>query len=162
VKIDWKKEIGQLTRAECNDYLLRLMTGKANIELELQSRFAPPPSAAITVAGTIQDVLDGQDLMEQEAQERQAAIKAQAEQNELDDLAENYEKAWQSVALAIEQYKSSGYNEAVVILQKLKKLAHREGKLGVFQKKVDRLCAKYPTRRSLMERLRKAQIVPQK
>jgi hypothetical protein len=162
VKIDWKKEIGQLTRAECNDYLLRLVTGKANIELELQSRFAPPPDAAITLLGTIQDVLDGQELMEQQAQEHQTALKAQAEQEELDDLAENYEKAWHLIACAIEHYKASGYDEAVVILQGLKKLAIREEQLEIFQERVDLICAQYPSRRGLMERLQKAQIIPRK
>jgi hypothetical protein len=162
VKIDWKKEIGQLTRAECNDYLLRLMTGKVNVELELQSRFAPPPNAALAVSGTIQDVLDGQELMEQEAQAHKEALKAQEEQEELDDLADNYEKAWYLVTCAIEQYKASGYDEAVVILQSLKKLATREGELGIFQERVDLICAQYPSRRGLMERLQKAQIIPRK
>jgi hypothetical protein len=106
--------------------------------------------------------LDGQELMEQEAQSREEALKAQAEQEELDDLADNYEETWDSVTWAIEQYKASGYDEAVVILQSLKKLAGREGELEIFQERVDRICTQYPSRRGLMERLQKAQIIPRK
>lgn len=161
-QIDWKKAIAQLTRQECNDYLLRLVTGEANVNLELQIRFACPPAAAITVLGTIQNVLDGQELMEQQAKDCKKALKAQAENDELDALADNYEQVWHSVVGAIEQYKASGYDEAVAILQGLKKLADREGELGAFQERVDCLCSQYPSRRGLMERLQKARLIPRR
>jgi hypothetical protein len=90
-------------------------------------------------------------------EERRRAAEAEADRvRELEALAQRQEEAWQELEQSIQHYTAKGYEEAVSLVKQLQEAAIYQGERTHFQEHLDGIYARYPTRRSLLERLQKA------
>ncbi len=155
--------LGELPRAEAEEYLWRLAQGDGHVRLELLVRLQtlagvrpPAPSPARTVAQ-----LRRAARRVRADEERRRAAEAEAErQRQLEALAQREEAAWQEVEESIQRYTARGYEDAVALLKQLHEVAQYQGEPQRFQERINAIYERYPTRRSLLERLQKAGLPP--
>ncbi len=146
-------------RDALEDYLWRLAQGDLRVRLELVVRLqdlagVPPP--APSPSRTVAQIRRAAEQLQQ-AEERQRAAEAEAQRvRELEALAQREESAWQEVEQHIQHYTSKSYEEAVALLQRLQQVAQYKRQQKRFQERIDSIYERYPTRRSLIDRLQQA------
>jgi hypothetical protein len=96
-----------------------------------------------------------------ERQRREAARQAEAGRiAKLEALAQREDEAWREVDALIQRSQAKAYDEAVRLLVKLKELAGYQRQEPVFEGHLEQICDLYSRRWALMERLRKAGLIP--
>lgn len=157
---DWlQRALSQLAADERDAFLLRLAQGEPHLSIQLNRRLReilPPPQARSRPPRTA-----GQLLHESEERrkwdERRRAEEAEARRvRELEALARRESEAWAEVESLIEQMQSRPYDDAVVLLIKLRDLARYQGEEVTFQTRINHLYERYSRRSGLIRRLRNA------
>jgi hypothetical protein len=87
-----------------------------------------------------------------EEEATQAAVRAAAYAERLDELAPRQEAAWEHVASLIETKRPRDYDDAVMLLRNLRALAEREGESAAFTRRMLELRARHQRKPSLLER----------
>jgi len=156
--------IARLPRTECDAFLRRLAAGEPLLALKLNRRLqelAGPParSQPTAVRRTWAELRETADRLRQVEARRQQAEAEARRIKDLQDFAPRAAQAWRDVQALIEEKKARPYDEAVVLLVKLRDLAIFQDRLPEFQAKLATLQAQYANRPAFQERLHKAGLV---
>jgi hypothetical protein len=154
-----RQRIVALPRAECDDWLLRLVQGKeAQLSLAFHHHLVADQSAPAVAPGR-RAVAELQALAEAETKriKRRQAAEAEAQRiRELEAFAPKAEASWTFVWQLIKQSNSRAYDEATQLLVKLYQLAIHQGMESLFASRLGKIRADYARRAALMQRLDKA------
>ena len=155
--------MARLSRAECDGFLQRLALGEPLLSLKLNRRLqelagplASPQSTA--TRRTWAELRETAERLRQDEKHRQ---QTEAEARRIRDLQDFRPRpqAWRDVQALIEEKKARPYDEAVVLLVKLRDLAVFQDRLAEFQARLSSLQTQYAGRPAFQERLRKAGLV---
>ena len=154
--------IAQLSRKECDVYLLRLVQGELHLEMEIRARLreflGSAPQAERGPRREATQLLRAAD-QERKAEEKQRAEEAEAKRiAELEALFQRQKQTWQTVEELIRKSNSSAYLEAAELLSKLKQATALKGQEAGFEARLTELRERYKTRPALMARLREARL----
>jgi hypothetical protein len=166
---DFQQAIEQLSRQECEAYLLRLLQGESNLDVKLKQQLSksiattPVTSqprrsieeifqAESTVADLVRQRKRAVDELEQLKQQEKAAIKRQ---KDIKALAPRESQAWEEVDMLIEKAQAKSYDMAVELLDLLRDLAAEQNNFISFQRRLDRIYENYSRRAVLIKRLQK-------
>jgi hypothetical protein len=164
-----QQSIEQLSRQECEAYLLRLLQGESNLDVKLKQQlsksieitpvtiqprrsieqiFQAESGAADLVRRRQQAAADLEQLKQQEA----AKVKRQ---QDLKTLAPRESQAWDEVDMLINKATAKTYDLAVALLDQLRDLAAERNNFIDFQRRLDRIYENYSRRAVLIKRLQK-------
>jgi hypothetical protein len=157
-----KGAIGKLSRAECDDFLLRLLQGEAGLGFTLRHRLqvelkAPPQpagggrTAAVLFAGAKRAKRQDAERKAAEAEKRRIA--------ELKKLAQKEEKVWQTVEAHLAERHWTYHAKAVEQLRQLRDLADYQKTRAAFNRRLKQLRAQYKDRASIIKRLEEARLL---
>ncbi|MEM6597401.1 MAG: hypothetical protein AAF810_06170 [Cyanobacteria bacterium P01_D01_bin.36] len=157
--------IAELPESERNDYLLRVAKGENHVGLELmqqlRQQFGGQPAVLAATAGSrtfaelkvaAKQKSDGQARKEQAEAER-------AEQQRIKALVPQVDKVWQLVHHLIERGQAKTYDEAIAHLMDLQAISELQGEITAFDKRVKEVEETYGRKRSLISRLKKANLI---
>jgi hypothetical protein len=155
-----QQTLSRLSRAECEEFLWRLLENEPQVRHSLRQRLldlAGIEKKVSTLARrTAGDLAQAAEQLYQEA-ERQAQDEARRKRiADLETLAGHEETTWQLVDSLIGQKQGRPYDEATSQLVKLRELAVYQNRLEDFQNRFDQLKTRFSSRYSLMERFRSA------
>jgi hypothetical protein len=158
--VDYRELIGRLPRAECDDFLTRLAEGDHGVGLALRKRlgaYLPQERPHHVKSRTIQQLLQRAEQLEKAEKKRQAEAARQKHIAEMKALAAREVQTWQQVETLLDTGRkiASVYDEATVLLEKLKQLSEFQDTRDVFQARMHQLSQKYSTRPSLIDRWKK-------
>jgi hypothetical protein len=157
---DWLRQaILQLSRDECDTFLLRLAQREASLAAKLHQRLrqvAPLPKPEASHRRTVGQLMrETKECHEREL--RRKAKEAEAKRiRELEALAKRESETWTEVFTLIERMQAKPYEEAVRLLGKLQDLAVYQGEKAAFQQRLNRIYEQYSRRPALLSRLRDA------
>ncbi len=155
-----RRAIAQLSREECDAYLLRLAQGEPHLDVEIRTRLREslgtvPQTESVSRRKARQ-------LLKAAQQERKAEEQRQAEEAEtkriaeLEALFQRQKQTWQVVEELIRKSNSSAYQEAADLLARLKQATALKGQGADFEARLRELRERYKTRPALLARLREA------
>jgi len=154
------KAISQLSRAECDGFLLRLLQGEALVQMDLQRRLEtllggtrPGESPA---RRRFSELLEARDAAEKAEKQRRAALAAEQKRQRLEALDGQQDAKWTEALQLIEAGKAKAYDEAVAILRDLGDLAEYQNRTAIFQSQIQKVQEQYSRRSALLDRLRRA------
>jgi hypothetical protein len=158
--IDYRELVGRLPRVECDDFLARLAEGDPGVRLALRKRlgaFLPQERTQPAGHRTIQQLLQRAEQLEKAEKKRQAEAARQKHIAEMKALAAREAQVCQQVEILLDTGRkiASVYDEATVLLEKLKQLSDFQDTRDVFRVRLHRLAQKYTTRPSLIDRWKK-------
>jgi hypothetical protein len=157
--------IARLSRAECDDFLLRLAQGDPQLLVDFQVRLrelAQPAPAEATAAPARQSWGELRRAATKLREAELAAQRAAAETRrlkELQELAAKEPEIWRTVDRLVDEQKAPSYAQAVELLRKLRTLAVHENRLPGFQARVEAIKARQGKRTALVSRMREAGLV---
>jgi hypothetical protein len=158
--IDYREFVFRLSRAECDDFLVRLANGDATVGMALRKRlgdFLPQPllirdAGKRSLAELVQRSrqLKGAD---QRRRTEEARLRHIAEMNA---LTKREPQAWQEIDHLLESGQKSAavYDQVTMQLERLKQLLEFQDTRDLFFSRVRQLAAKYSSRTSLLKRWR--------
>lgn len=156
---DLRHAISQLSRVECEEYLLRLVQGESHLSIVLNARLhqiQPSTHSPLTTRRTVKQLL-AETEREREEEKRQRALEAEQKRiQELDALARREGEAWQEVERLVQKPSAKTYEPAVQLLTQLREVALRQKQDSIFQQRLNEIHERYKTRHSLIEKLRAA------
>jgi len=160
LSVDYRELISRLPRAECDDFLARLAEGDPGVRLALRKRlgaFLPQERPQPTGRRTIPQLLQRAEQLEKAEQKRQAEAARQKHIAEMKALAAREAQVWQLVDTLLDTGRkiASVYDEATVLLEKLKQLADFQDTQDSFKARLHQLAQKYASRPSLIDRWKK-------
>jgi hypothetical protein len=154
-----RKKIAALSRADGDDWLLRLAQGKeAHLSLLFQRYLLAGQDSKLeaTESRTVGELLALAEAEEEQVRKQLAAEAETRRIRELEALAPKVEETWTFAEQLIQQGTGRTYDEAVQLLVKLHELAIHQGTETAYQERLGGIRAAYPRRRALLERLDKA------
>jgi hypothetical protein len=158
-----QKAITRLTRAECEEFLFRLVKGEAGLGLALKRKLRGMVKASlvpeVTRRRSVRQLLQAAQRLKRQEKQRQAEEAEQRRIEELKQLAKREAQAWQAVEALVQSYQSKAYAEAVSQLLKLRELAEFQDKQADFIKRMTRLREQYRSRSAFIKRLETAGLV---
>lgn len=158
-----------LPLAERDAFLVRVARGDPHAGMELMRRLREVglpqggrPAAEETARRSLATLqaLAKQHTQRREQRQREAAERARIER--LNALAEREPEAWRQVFALIERKQGTPYDEAVALLVELRELAVLRNQTARFAQQFDELVAKYQSRPSLLDRIRKVGLLPKR
>lgn len=157
---DLSPALVQLSRAECEDFLRRLLNGDGQVALDLRQRLLgligkPPPSLASPQRRAAGLRLRANELAEEEKRRQQQEAQRQC-RDFLIAQAARQQEIWQEVDACIQKKQARSYAEAVEKLQDLRDIAAMQSSSNEFQQKLNALHDEYQRRYSFIELLNKA------
>jgi len=157
---DWlRRAISQLSREECDAFLLRLARRETSLSAKLNRRLrqvAPLPEPEGFPRRTVgQLVQETEERHKREHQRRVAEAEAKRIR-ELKALAKRESETWTEIFALIEQMQARPYAEAVRLLGKLRDLAEYQEEEAAFQQRLNGIYEQYSRRSALLRRLREA------
>jgi hypothetical protein len=156
--VDYGNLVSRLSRAECDDFLTRLVEGEAGVGLTLRKRLAAflpqPERPQVAQTRTIQQLLKRAEQFEKAERKRQAETARQKHFAEMKALAAREEQTWKKVDDLLDNGRkiASVYDEATGLLEKLNQLAEFQDTRDIFEQRLRRLAEKYSARSALMGR----------
>ena len=153
--------IPQLTRAECDDFLWRLLYTEPHLARAFKQRLQelvglPVGTGAVSGQRTFDALVEISERLGREAAERQRQEAEQKRRQYLLNLAPLQKVTWQTIYDLIERKQARPYDEAVEKLCDLRDLALLQSKSQDFQERLNDIHLRYASRHSLIKRLRKA------
>ena len=154
------KAIDQLPRAECNDFLLRLLQGEPLVQVDLQRRLEAllggGSSGPAPAQRSFSELLEARDAVEKAESQRLAILAAEQKRRKLEALAGQQEAKWTEALRLIELGQTKAYDEAVDILRDLRDLAEYQQRSATFRSQIQKVHQQYSRRSGLLNRLRQA------
>lgn len=154
--------IAQLSRTECDDFLLRLLQGEALVQMDLQRRLegiiGGSRSGSAPAQRAFRELLEARDAAEEAEKQRSAALAAEQKRQRLEALAGQQDAKWTEALQLIEIGKAKAYDEAVAILRDLCDLAEYQNRTAIFQSRIQKVQEQYSRRSALLTRLRRARL----
>lgn len=160
LSVEYSELIGHLSRAECEDFLVRLAEGDPGVGLALRKRlgeFLPQEAPRSAESRTIQQLLERAKQLEKAEKKRRAEASRKKHIAEMKDLAAREAQVWQQVEKLLDTGRkiASVYDEATSLLEKLSQLAEFRNTRDVFRQHLHQLAQKYASRPALIDRWRK-------
>jgi hypothetical protein len=153
------RAIPQLSRAECDEFLVRLAQGEINLSTKFNRRLrelAGKPPPVQTSRRTISQLLTAADEHAEREKEKEAAEAEAKRLKALQALAQRESQAWQEVDSLIQVGQAKPYDDAVQLIDQLWELAvHQEQEIA-FRARLKQIYEQYSRRSALMRRLRGA------
>jgi hypothetical protein len=159
---EWMRAvIAQLSREECDAFLLRLAQGEPYLGLALKTRLrtlagTPRAHPADASRRTIGQLLGEAERQRELERKRQAEEAERKRVQRLEALAAREADVWREVQTQIERTNGSAYDIAVQHLCELRELAEYQGRSAAFQQQVTHIREQYSRRPALMRRLDEA------
>jgi len=154
-----EKALAQLSRDECENFLLQVLKNEPQVRLTLQKRLeqlvGTRPASAGQGHRQAGNLFKEAERLEQEALRQQKAEAERRRIKELLDLAGREEATWRWVESLIGQKQAGPYDEATKLLVDLRDLALYQNRLPKFQERFLAIKEKYTNRPSLMERFKR-------
>lgn len=155
-----RQAIRQLSREECDTFLLRLARGEAQVAAALNRRLAElidhPPVEPASPKRTLGQLLEAAKRVQAEAKVRRKREAEARHRAELQALAQRGDQVWEEVQALIQQSNWQAYDQVTQLLVKLREVAISQGRELVFQQRLNRIFEQYPRRSTLLKRLRQA------
>jgi hypothetical protein len=157
--------IAKLTESEKDRFLLRLAQGEPLLDIALTRRLReleerPAGASAKQARRTVTQLFAAAKERAEQRLRQERKLAEQARLLKLKQMEAQEPGLWDKVAALIEEKKSSAYDQATVLLQDLAALARHKGRQEEFSHRVRLIHETYPTRSALLERLRKAKLLP--
>ena len=157
------KWVAALPEHERNQFLVRVARGEAHVDVQLLKRLreislnnqkmhAPSAPHQRTLSGLL--TAGRERTRYREEQQRQEA--EQARIRKLNALAKKEKVVWERVYALIETKQPKAYDEAVICLVELHRLAQHIGQLDRFQTQINKIHQGYRNRPGLLSRLQQA------
>jgi hypothetical protein len=157
--------IAALPEIERNQYLLRVAQGENHVGLELMQRlrqqFGKSPAAPTGTAAS-RTFAQLETASAQKLDERKQKAKAAAEtaeQQRLKSLMSETDKLWELVQHLIKRGQAQTYDEAIAHLKDLQAIATLQNDSATFQKRVQQIEQDFSRKRSLISRLKQANLI---
>lgn len=154
------KAISQLSRSECDDFLLRLLQGESLVQMDLQRRLDALLGGGRSDGSPAQrrfsELLVARDAVEEAESQRLSILAAEQKRRKLEALAGQQEAKWTEALQLIEKGQAKAYDEAVDILRDLRDLAEYQQRSATFQTRIETLHEQYSRRTALLRRLSRA------
>jgi hypothetical protein len=157
-----RQAIEKLSRAEADDFLVRLLSGEAGLTFALRHRLQAEMKAPTKAAGggrTAKSLLAAAEQIKRGEAAQKAAAAEKRRIADLEKLAQTEEQAWQAVDELLAEKRWKAHEQAVTQLQQLRDLADYQKTRGAFNRRVKLLRAQHQTRLALMKRFDKAKLV---
>jgi len=161
----WMRQaIAQLSRQECEAFLLQVAQGEPNVSVLVNKRLHTLAGVKVPAMQTpSRTVGELRSLAKQwrDAERRRLAQEAERKRiAELEALARREPQAWAEVDALIQRTTGNAYQEAVALLVQLRDLAVHQGKGTTFEQRLNQIYAQHSRRAALMRRLRDAGLHP--
>lgn len=161
---NWDAAIAQLSRAECDAFLRRLVADEAHLSLTLRRHLEQKTGSAektpTAPRRTMAELQEVQKSLQAAEAQRQAETKRRQQEQRMADLAQREEAIWQGVErLLATSYKPKDYDTVAAELAQLRQLAESRQSLPAFQGRLDSLIEPYTRRSSLMDRLKNKKVL---
>ena len=160
-QVDETAALLALTKAECVDFLQRLLQGEAHLELKLKQRLGLlQPAANDQPRGqrTVGTLLAARTAAIAVRKKAAAAAKEARRQAKMQALAARGDSAWQEVEDLIEQRAVNAYKQAVTLLKQLRELAQEQDQTRIFESRVEHIRNRYSRRSALLRELQRARL----
>lgn len=155
-----KQQLSQLSREECERYLLQVLKGEPRVDLVLRGRLhqAGQTGGLGPRSGrrSFGEIYRRAREIEAETHHRKQKDAERKHILDLQDLARREEQAWQEVESLAEQKQTRTYDSAVEILARLRELAVYQGRVEEFQRRLDEFRSRYARRPALIGRFHQA------
>jgi len=157
---DLRQAISVLPRATCDDYLLRLAQGEAHLAIALLRELSPlalSPALLALPRRMAGELLEGAEQLREIEHQREQQEAERRRIAGLQALARDEPRVWQQIeGLVAQKSNARAYDEAIRLLLSLRELAVYQQQEPAFRERVTQLAARYKSRPSFQERLRKA------
>jgi hypothetical protein len=154
-----QQAIAQLSRSECDAFLLRLAQGEANLSAKFKQKLSQlivnSPVANLP-RRTVQQLLDLAVEEEEQAEQRRKQEEQAKHIQEMQNLAKREAQVWNEVDLLLQKAQVKNYEQAILLLTQLRDLAEYQNQYVHFQEKINWIYQQYSKRSGLIGRLRKA------
>jgi hypothetical protein len=148
-----RQAVAKLSRSDCDNFLVQILQGEENVGARLRKKLQPHLPSAEEPAPSHRTA--GQE--EEERLAKEAAV--QKKVKSLQALAPQALKLWDEVDTLLLESKPQNYDRAVTILSQLRDLAEYQKTLPEFQRRITKISQRYPNRRSLLEKFKKARLI---
>ncbi len=160
---DLRGPVSQLTRAEADDFLLRIAGGEPGAVPTLKKRLrelAPPaPAQPPRSPRTLAELFAAADQQKAAFLRRQAAQQRRQHETDMQALAERETESWQQVETLLQTRTASSYNAATALLVRLKQLSEYQSSQAQFTARLRELYTRYQDRAALIRRWREQGLV---
>jgi hypothetical protein len=155
--------IAQLSRAECDDFLVRLAKGERNLATQLKRTLAKAEHLTSNptvgkpqrkIAQLLAAASEQEAIWERQELEKAEKVRIKA----LQAIAPKADAMWAEIDTLLVAPKTQNYDQALKLLIQLRDLANYQNQTVIFQERVQRIAKKYPNRTGLLDRLRKAEL----
>jgi hypothetical protein len=155
--------IAQLSRAECDDFLVRLAKGEHNLSTQLKRTLAEAEHLTSNptvgkpqrkIAQLLAAASEQEAIWERQELEKAEKVRIKA----LQAIAPKADAMWAEIDTLLVAPKTQNYDQALKLLIQLRDLANYQNQTVIFQERVQRIAKKYPNRTGLLDRLRKAEL----
>lgn len=154
--VDLRNPVSQLTRAEADDFLLRIAGGEPGAASALKKRLrelAPPsPAQSPRPARTLAELFTAASDQKAASRRRQAAQQRRQHEAEMQALAGHEVETWQQVEILLETRTASSYKAATDLLVRLKQLSEYQSNQAQFAVRMLDMHARFKDRLALIRR----------
>jgi hypothetical protein len=159
--------LAQLSREECESFLLRLAQGELHLGLALRQRLrelarVEERFVATESRRTVAQILARWEEREEEEQRWRAEEAERRRIERLEALAQRVEETWAEIDALIQRKQAQPYDEVTELLCQLKELAAYQGREAEFEARIAELAEAYSRRTALMRRFRHKGLIPLK
>jgi hypothetical protein len=148
-QVDLKMLLGQLPTEEKDDFLLRLASGEKGVRSKLQARLRKMAPVSSNSESLVKDRRDYSEIgiragqLEAIRKEEEKKKKEAAHQANMRSIFNKENEMWSSVFDLVGQKKTNSYDEAVVILKKLKDMSKHFDKMETYAQQIELLHGKF-------------------
>jgi hypothetical protein len=153
--VNFSTLLPRLSRAECDDFLLRLANNEPGVGAAFRKRLLSMMERSPAVSAprrTIRELRDTAKELEEAEKQCQAEEKRKRHAAEMQALAKREAQVWQEVETLLQGYTAKAYDEATALLARLEQLSEFQGKATTFQQQVLKLAERYKSRTALIAR----------
>lgn len=160
--IDLSIAINDLSRNECDDYLIKVLNGEKNLHSELRKKLMSLlPTSTVQIkqppTRTIQQLLSEADNLQHLENQKLVQEIEKKRKQELQQMASRKVEIWSYIDELIQKSQAKYYNEAVELLIKLNELSLFEGTQDNFQNQLEtKVIFPYKRKTSLMKKIKQA------
>jgi hypothetical protein len=156
---DYAQLISQLSRQECDEFLLKIVNGEVVAIPALRKKllsFEKPRRIPEINPRTFGELLNTAEKLRQAESRRQAEAKRKKHVAEMQELAKREAQTWREIENLLQTgYTAKNYDDATTLLSKLQELSEFQGNQIDFDNHLQALAEKYKGRSALIGRWRK-------
>lgn len=153
---DFSPLIARLTRPECDEFLLKIVSGEPGAVAGLRKKLVSFEKTQVTPQTNLRtfgELLKTAKNLQKAAAKRQAEEKRKQHIAKMQELAKREAQTWQEVEQTLASgYTANNYDHATNLLDNLQQLADFQGTQPNFAARVNLLVEKYKARTALMGR----------